>query len=141
MLRGLDIREIHEAQNLAKITVELLDDTDHRLSVPALLACRQPLLSNIRNDWAGRFRQSKEWVRIAGHIGTNLEFTSGLVSALIEKYNTDTTTYFLDKIAWFHAEFETIHPFNDGNGRMGRFLINWQLLNLNLLPTRKIAPL
>lgn len=132
--RGLDIREVHEAQNLAKITAELLDDADRRLTVAALLARHHILLTNIRDDWAGRFRQGKEWVRVGGHIGANPDFTSGLVAELVDKYNADNTSYFLDKIARFHAEFEAIHPFNDGNGRMGRVLINWQLLNLGLPP-------
>ncbi|MDR1817279.1 MAG: Fic family protein [Puniceicoccales bacterium] len=132
--RSLDIREVNEAQNLARITKELLDDPDRQLTVPALLARHKILLTNIRDDWAGRFRQGTEWVRVGGHIGANPDFTSGLVSELIAKYNADTASWFLDKIAWFHAEFEKIHPFNDGNGRIGRVLINWQLLNSNLPP-------
>ena len=38
------------------------------------------------------------------------------------------------KIAKFHIEFEHIHPFEDGNGRTGRLLINYEMLKNNLVP-------
>ncbi|MEG1009778.1 MAG: Fic family protein, partial [Clostridia bacterium] len=38
------------------------------------------------------------------------------------------------KIAKYHIEFERIHPFEDGNGRTGRLIINYELLRNNLPP-------
>ncbi|GBR75070.1 protein Fic family, partial [Candidatus Termititenax aidoneus] len=125
-----DIREIYEAKNLAKIMENLLKKPRQPLTIELILSWHKILLTGIHDDWAGRFRRRGEWVRVGGHVGANPRFASGLMQKLVEKYRTDDKLYFLDKIAWFHAEFETIHPFCDGNGRMGRALINQQLLAL-----------
>lgn len=129
-----NIREIYEAKDLAKITEYLLQNQNQRLTVELILYLHGILLSNIRDDWAGRFRRGKEWVRVGSHMGADPSFVSGLMSELVQQYADDTSTYFLEKIAWFHAEFETIHPFPDGNGRIGRALINQQLVALGYPP-------
>jgi Fic family protein len=125
-----DIREIYEAKNLAKITQDLLVSPTAFLDSKLILQLHKTLLSGIQDDWAGRYRSGKEWVRVGAHVGANPDFVPGLMSALLDGYHESNNRYFLESIAWFHAEFETIHPFNDGNGRLGRVLINQQLMNL-----------
>ncbi len=112
----------------------LLDNPETEISVPLILKLHSILLQNIRDDAAGRFRTNKEWVRVGNHIGANPQFVHGFMSDLVEKYNASDDQYFLDKIVYFHAEFENIHPFIDGNGRIGRLLINEQLDLLDLPP-------
>jgi Fic family protein len=132
--RDHDVREIYEAKNLAKVTRELLKNPNERITTNLLLTLHATLLNGIDDDIAGRYRRGKEWVRIGTHVGANPAFVSGLMSALVEQYYDSTIDYFLDNIAHFHAEFETIHPFVDGNGRIGRVLINQQLAQLDLPP-------
>ena len=132
--RDHDIREIYEAKNLAKITKILLNNSNKPLTVKLMLDLHKLLLAGIKDDWAGRFRSDKEWVRVGAHVGANPDFVERLVNELVTYYSKQDNRYFLDKIAWFHAEFETIHPFNDGNGRLGRVLINQQLKVLEFPP-------
>jgi len=131
--KELNIREVYEAKNLAKIT-EMLLGKKQKLSIDLILHLHKILLQDIDNSIAGRFRKGKEWVRVGNHIGANPDFVHNLVSKLVKEYNKENDIYFLDKIAHFHAEFETIHPFCDGNGRIGRVLTNQQLMTLNLPP-------
>ena len=112
----------------------LLDNPETEISVSLILQLHRILMQNIRDDAAGRFRTNKEWVRVGNHIGANPQFVHGFMSDLVKKYNASDDQYFLDKIVYFHAEFENIHPFIDGNGRIGRLLINEQLDLLDLPP-------
>jgi len=129
-----DVREIYEAKNLAKITETLLNSTNELLTIGLILNLHKKLLAGLKDDWAGRFRSGREWVRIGAHVGANPDFVERLIDELVTDYNKQDNRYFLDKIAHFHTEFENIHPFNDGNGRLGRVLINQQLMALGLPP-------
>jgi len=133
--RQVNIREVFEAKNLAKITELLLENPNEELSVEKILDYHRILLDNINNDWAGRFRAGREWVKVGNILGANPDFVPSLMGDLVKNYNNNSKElYFLDNIAYFHAEFETIHPFCDGNGRIGRVLINQQLQKLGLPP-------
>ena len=129
-----EIREIYEAKNLAGAIEYLMSNPDEKISVELILRLHRMLMANIRSDIAGRFRSGKEWVRVGTHIGANPEFVNEMMYELVDDYNVDDGKYFLEKIAKFHAEFENIHPFGDGNGRIGRLITNEQLDMLGLPP-------
>lgn len=129
-----EIREIYETKNLAKAIEYLSNNKSEPFSVELILKLHKTLLTDINNNFAGRFRFGDEWVRVGTHIGANPKFVNGLMHELVENYNHDDDDYFLEKIAFFHAEFENLHPFCDGNGRIGRLLTNYQLQLLDLPP-------
>ena len=130
--RAHDVREIFEAKNLAEVTEELIRGVG-KLDANLILRLHGMLLRGINDDWAGRFRRRGEWVRVGAHMGANPEYVDRLVETIITEYYEDEN-YFIDRVARFHAEFETIHPFSDGNGRVGRVIINQQLLELGVPP-------
>ena len=127
--RIVNIREVFEAKNLAKLTETLLEKNNSLLNIKLILKLHKTLLTNIDDRIAGRFRSGKEWVRVGNHLGANPQFVPSLMHELVDNYNQHKINYFLDAVAHFHADFETIHPFVNGNGRMGRVLINLQLMN------------
>ena len=86
----------------------------------------------------GNFRNSQNW--IGGTTSTNVLFVPPPVDAMnnaLEDFEIflydEMQTLPLLHIALMHAQFETIHPFLDGNGRTGRLLITMLLRHRNLL--------
>ena len=132
--RKVHVREVYEAKNLALLTETVVEKSRASLNLKLILGWHKTLLSYIDDKIAGRFRTGKEWVRVGNHLGANPAFVGALMQELVDRYKQDKTSYFLDAIADFHAEFETIHPFVDGNGRMGRVLINLQLVKAGFPP-------
>jgi Fic family protein len=129
--KNLNLREVYEAQNLARITKyihEKTTSTDLKEELITLL--HQMLIGNIDDSIAGRFRKEHEYVRVGTHIAPAPEHIGRMIENTLIEYESNHLEYFLEKIARFHLQFETIHPFNDGNGRIGRIVINWQLLRL-----------
>ena len=102
------------------------------------------LMENVRGQEKnpGEFRHSQNWIgghgntlKTARYIPPNLEDMTIAMSDLEKYINEDNTTDNLIRAALIHYQFETIHPFLDGNGRIGRLLITLYLMEKKLLTT------
>ncbi len=129
--RDVSLREVFEAKNLARV-IEYIraKSQEEELSAKVILLLHQMLIGNIDDSIAGRFRKENEYVRIGTHIAPAPEHIDLMMENFLLEYTSDHSVYFSDKIAKFHLDFETLHPFNDGNGRIGRVIINYQLQRL-----------
>ena len=133
--RDISLREVFEAKNLARVIEYIRTKLPElELTKENILLLHQMLLGNISDTIAGRLRTSGEYVRVGIHIAPGPEHIEKRIEEVLIEYSSDFNSYFLDKIAKFHLEFETIHPFNDGNGRIGRVLLNLQLQALSFPP-------
>jgi Fic family protein len=126
--RNVSVREVFEAKNLARVMEYTRKKAlESELSLDMILLLHKMLMDNINESIAGRFRAEGEYVRVGAHIAPAPQHVQHMMEEIRLSFSADQRTYFTDKIARFHLDFETIHPFCDGNGRMGRVIINYQL--------------
>lgn len=124
---SLNLREVYEAQNLAKVKGELKKLAKNSIDIDMVVSLHGTLLSNIDKSIAGRLRKKHEFVRVGLHVAPAPEHIHRMLENAFLEYETNDSDHVLSRIAKFHLEFERIHPFNDGNGRIGRVLIDLQL--------------
>jgi Fic family protein len=133
--RFISERELFEAKNLARV-VEYISKKalEVELSLDVILLLHKMLISNIRDDIAGRLRNLDEWVRVGSHIAADPNDVSKLLQEMFVTYRTSSQENIIKRIARFHLTFEGIHPFVDGNGRIGRLLNNYLLIREGHVP-------
>lgn len=133
--RYISQRELFEAKNLARVVLYI--DTrakERELTLEVILRLHKMLLSSIRDDVAGRFRNDGEWVRVASHIAPDPKEVVGRLETMLAEYYAGSGEPIIKRIARLHLTFEHIHPFVDGNGRIGRVLNNYLLIREGYVP-------
>jgi Fic family protein len=117
------------------------------IALELLLEIHRRLLTGTRlESYAGTFRREQNWIGgsaynpcSAAYVPPPHEFVEDLMADLCSFCNTDDLPGVV-QAAIAHAQFETIHPFVDGNGRTGRALIQL-VLRRRGLATRVLPPL
>ena len=133
--RFINERELFEAKNLARVVEYIAQKAEQEaLTLDMMLLLHKMLISNIRDDIAGRFRKSDEWVRVGNHIATDPSLVVEQLENMMIAYQTGSEEGIITRIARFHLSFEHIHPFVDGNGRIGRVLNNYLLTREGHVP-------
>jgi Fic family protein len=133
--RFINQREIFEAKNLARIVAYIEKRAkEQELALDVMLFLHKMLLSNIRDDVAGRFRQGSELVRVGSHIAPRAEEIKERLEQMLSDYNASSRESIIKRIAKLHLAFEHTHPFVDGNGRIGRVLNNYLLIREGFVP-------
>ena len=131
-ISGREPREIYEAINHKKamdVLFEKLKSDDLELNEEFIKKINE---KDIR-DTKG-YRKVSVMIKGSDDIPPKPEQLNNLMMYFVYNYNHNETKDIFEKIAGFHIEFEHIHPFEDGNGRTGRLLINFELLKNNIPP-------
>ncbi len=131
-----------EVQNYISAMKSAIKDLESLpISSRLIKKTHKTLLSGVRGEYKlpGEYRKSQNW--IGGATINDAVFIPPIHNSVdelmsdLEKFANDEMNYLPDllKIAIIHYQFETIHPFLDGNGRIGRLLIPVYLVSKEIL--------
>ncbi len=133
--RFITEREIFETKNLARVVSYIEKKAkEQELTLSTILSLHQMLISNIRDEIAGRFRIKDEYVRVGSHIVPAPQEVIGRLEKMLADYHATSHENIIKRIARLHLSFEYTHPFIDGNGRIGRVLNNYLLIREGFVP-------
>lgn len=132
-IEGKEPREIYEAINHKKALELVFKNLQNSEDInEKFIKNLNETINRDIKDTEG-YRTVQVFIQGSDHIPPEPEKIPNLMMYYIYNYNHDEQDIFT-KIARYHIEFERIHPFEDGNGRTGRLLINYELLKNGLPP-------
>ena len=124
-----DIAEVLDYERAVQEGIQALKE-DEEITIDLLHTLHERLLTGVPDDRVdtdtiGSFKTSPN--RVGEFLPPAPDVATGAMDALTTYYRTGGSYHPLIDIALFHYQFETIHPYGDGNGRLGRLLITLQL--------------
>jgi len=136
--RPADTKDTQEVLNYEQAIEEGIATLDSGVDISVTLIhdLHQTLLTDVPDDRIDTDTIGS-YKTVPNHLGDFLPpvpgEVDGLMDALMTYYRTGGSFHPLVDIALFHYQFETIHPYGDGNGRLGRLLITLQLYDSGFL--------
>jgi len=130
-----DVKEVRNYVHALEHGVAMLPNLP--LSLRLIREIHAKLMSEVRGEKAtpGEFRRSQNWIGPAGSTPMTAAFVPPPINEMTDAlYDWEKFLHVRDVLpdliqcAMMHVQFETIHPFLDGNGRVGRLMITFFLL-------------
>lgn len=125
-------QELHEAINHKYAIDYIFKHLREPLSEKMIKDIAQLINRNINE--IGGYRAHQVFIRNAEHIPPASQIVPSQMMYWVYNYNNTEFQSIFEKAAWAHITFERIHPFEDGNGRTGRLLVNYELIRNNTPP-------
>lgn len=134
--QAVNVDDVIETANHFRCIDKIIDCANSQISEKLIKELHFILkngTADSRKDWFN----VGEYKKLPNEVG-NMETTApenvhSSIKVLIEQYNQNESKT-LEDIIEFHVKFEKIHPFQDGNGRVGRLLLFKECLKYNIVP-------
>lgn len=133
---GIPVDDIIETVNHFRAIDYVIDHAEDRLTEDIIKELHRILKQSTRDStlaWFAVGDYKKRANVVGGHETTKPKDVSAHMEALLSEYEA-LGTVTIDDVIRFHYEFERIHPFQDGNGRVGRLIALKECLRFNIVP-------
>lgn len=120
------LRDVKETESHASVFLDMIEKKENLNNI-LILKWHKLLFEETKQDIAGKFRDYS--VRVGDYIAPDWQDVNYLMKDLINFYKKNKKMNPVELAARMHYKFERIHPFGDGNGRIGRLIINYILWN------------
>ena len=118
------LQDIKETEAHVKVFLEMISKKD-TFGIPLIIKWHKELFKETKPDIAGEFRDYL--VKVGDYLAPDWQDVKQLMKELAEFYEKNKRLDAVELAAKMHYRFEKIHPFGDGNGRVGRLVMNYIL--------------
>lgn len=133
---ALNVDDIIETANHFKCIDMTIDNAKYKLTEKFIKELHFALkygTTDSRKDWFNVGEYKKLPNEVGGQETASPETVEQKIKELLKSYN-QKSEHTLEEIIDFHYQFETLHPFQDGNGRVGRLIMFKECLKNNIVP-------